>query len=54
MASLSADTTIEDTIGTRIDMGDIMTTTGTAGKKENTSCGTAEAGWLACLAWYAC
>jgi len=30
MASLIADTTIEDTIGTRIDMGDIMTTTGTA------------------------
>jgi len=54
MASLIADTTIEDTIGTRIDMGDIMTTTGTAGKQENTSCGTAEDGWLESLAGWCC
>src|SRR6266511_3473292 len=36
-ATLSADTTIGDTTGTRIDTGDIITTIGTAGKKENTS-----------------
>jgi len=45
---------IEDTTGTLIDMGDLITTMGTAGKKEHTSCGTAEDGWLACLAWYGC
>jgi len=45
MDTLSADTTIEDTTGTRIDTGDIITTMGTAGKQEHTSCGTAEAGW---------
>jgi hypothetical protein len=45
---------IGDTTGTLIDTGDIITTTGTAGKKEHTSCGTAEEGWLECLAWYGC
>jgi hypothetical protein len=45
---------IGDTTGTLIDTGDIITTTGTAGKQEHTSCGTAEEGWLECLAWYGC
>ena len=33
MASLSADTTIGETTGTRIDTGDIITTTNTVGKQ---------------------
>ena len=54
MDTLIADSTIEDMPGTLIAMGDIITTTGTAGKKEHTSCGTAEDGWLECLAWDGC
>jgi len=45
---------IGDTTGTRIDTGDIITTTGTTGKQENTPCGTAEDGWLESLAGCCC
>ena len=35
----------ENTTGTLIDTRDIIATTDTVGKQENTSCGTAEDGW---------